>query len=393
MATLLTPTIIAKETLMQLSNSLAMGKHVYTQFKNEFQKVGATVTIRKPNKFRATDTASISKTTIVEPSTSITVDTQSHVAWEFTSAELTTTIEDYSKRYIQPAALALANKVDVKLCELYADVYNYAGTPGTTPATFAALGEAQRILDDEDAPSDKRIGIFNPKANWALADGLKGTFAQNVAKDIMTRGYLGQIANLDMYMDQNIVRHLNGAFEADIQVTSEPVSGATTLVTKNWGGSSTVKKGDVFTIAGVYAVNPMSGASTGELRRFTVTADTSDDGAAMTIPVAPSIISSGAYQTVDSLPAVDALLTFVGTAATRYSQNLVFHPNAFGLVVLPLELPSGVWGARESDPDLGLSVRVIKQYDIDTDKEVARVDILFGVKTLYRELACRVWGE
>jgi hypothetical protein len=302
------------------------------------------------------------------------------------------TVEDYSKRYIQPAAIALANQIDLDLCGLYTDVYNYAGTPGTTPATFSALGDAQRILDDEGAPSDRRVAIVNPKANWALADGLKGTFAQNVAKDIITRGFLGRIANLDIYQDQNIVRHTNGTFEADIQVTSEPASGATSLVTKNWNGSSSVTKGDIFTVAGVYAVNPLTGASTGELRKFTVTATTADSGSALTIPVSPAIISSGPYQTVDSLPQVDALLTFVGTAATAYPQNLIFHPQAFALVTVPMEMPSGVWGARETDPEAGLSCRVVKQYDIDADEEIARVDVLYGVKTLYPELACRLIG-
>jgi len=397
--TLLTPTIIAKEGLMQLVNSMAMARHVHTAYKNEFVKVGQTITIRKPNKFRATKTQARSNTNLAEPSTSITMSTQAHVSWAFSSVDLTTTIEDYSKRYITPAAGALANQVDADLCALYKDVYNYAGTPGTAPATFGVLGDAQQALDDECVPSDTRVGVLNPKAHWALADGLKGTFAQNVAKDIITKGYLGTIANLSMYMDQNVVRHTTGVFttSATPLVTTTSVTGATQIVTKGWNASSsTVKAGDTFVIAGCYAVNPMSGASTGVLRRFTVTENAASVGGAMTIKVTPTIVFAEtgnlAYNNVDSLPVADAALTFVGSESTAYPQNLIFHPNAFALVTVPIEMPSNVWGARETDPDAGISIRVVKQYDIDADEEIIRLDILYGTKTLYAELAARLWG-
>ena len=400
--TLLNPTVIAKEALMQLTNSMAMARHVHTAYKNEFVKVGGTINIRKPNKFRATKTQARSNTTIVEPSTSITVATQAHVSWAFSSVNLTLTIDEYSKRYITPAALALANQVDADLCGLYSGVYNSVGTPGTTPATFAALGDAQRKLDDEAVPSDQRVGILNPKANWALADGLKGTFAQNVAKDIITKGYLGTIANLNLFTDQNVVRHTTGATATGTPAVDDTVvTGAESMITDGWTATGTVKKGDVFTIAGVMAVNPMSGESTGELRQFIVTADatyaTSTDGH-ITIAFAPAMnyaatIATGmAYNTIDHLPSDGDLITFVGTASTAYPQNLVFHPNAFALVTVPIEMPSNVWGARETDPEAGLSIRVVKQYDIDADEEIIRLDILYGVKAIYPELAVRLWG-
>ncbi len=395
--TLLTPTIIAKEALMQLVNSMAMSAHVYKAYKNEFVKVGQTITVRKPNKFRVTKAQTRSNSNISEPSTSITMSTQAHVSWAFSSAELTTTIEDYSKRYIAPAAAALANQIDADLCDLYKDVYNYAGTPGTTPATFAALGAAQTVLDNESAPSDGRVAILNPAANWALADGLKGTFAQNIAKDIMTKGFLGRIANLDIYMDQNVKRHMTGSFTAGATpvMNGATSSGATSFVTNGWSGNNTVKKGDIFTVAATNAVNTMSGESTGILRRWAVTADTADTGTDMTIPITPTCIygATNPYSNVDALPLSTAALTFVGTANTAYTQNLVFHPNAFALVTVPIEIPANVWGARESDPDAGVSIRVVKQYDIDADEEIIRLDVLYGTKTLYPELACRLWGE
>jgi hypothetical protein len=394
--TLLTPTIIAKEALMQLINSLAMSRHVYTAYKNEFVKVGQTITVRKPNKFRATKAQARSNTNIAEPSTSITMSTQAHVSWAFSSVDLTTTIEDYSKRYISPAANALANQVDADLCGLYKDIYNYAGTPGITPATFKVLGDAQTILDNEAAPSEGRVGILNPAANWSLADGLKGTFAGKIATDIITKGYLGTISNLSLYMDQNVARHTTGAFTAGATplMNGATVTGATTFVTNGWSGANTVIAGDIFTVADVHQVNPMSGASTGNLHNWVVRTSASDVGADLTIAVAPTLTygATDPYSNVDAVPLTTAALTFVGTESTAYPQNLIFHPNAFALVTVPIEMPSNVWGARETDSDAGMSIRVVKQYDIDADEEIIRLDILYGVKTLYPELAVRLWG-
>lgn len=403
--TLLTPTIIAKESLMQLVNSMAMARHVHTAYKNEFVKVGQTITVRKPNKFRATKAQARSNTNLSEPSTSITMSTQAHVSWAFSSVDLTTTIEDYSKRYIAPAAAALANQVDADLCALYKNVWNSAGTPGTTPATFKALGDAQQILDDEAVPSEGRVAIVNPAAHWALADGLKGTFAQNVAKDIITKGYLGTIANLSIYMDQNVVRHTTGAFttSATPLISGNVITAATTFPTDGWNSSSsTVLAGDVFTVSSVYGVNPMSGASTGNLKFWVATdaTTTSSGGAMATLAISPTLVYSSTNPYTNCIRTAGAtnimidndVMTFWGSESTAYPQNLVYHPNAFALVTVPIEIPSNVWGARETDTDAGLSIRVVKQYDIDADEEIIRLDILYGVKTLYPELAVRLWG-
>ena len=400
---LLTPTIIAKEALMQYTNNLGMAAHVYRTYKNEFKKVGETITIRKPNKFRVTETQARANVDLSEPSTTLTVDTQAHVSWAFSSVELTQTVEEYSKRYIAPAAAALANSVDSTLCDLYKDVYNYAGTPGATPATFAVLGDAQTILDNEAAPQEVRYAVLNPKAHWTMADALKGTFAAKPALDLHTKGFLGQVANLAIYMDQNIKRHTTGAFTTTstplIDATA-PATGAIVMSTDGWlANTATVTAGDIFTIATVNQVNPMSGISTGNLHNWVVrVAETADaQGAMLTMDTAPQIIFAGtgnlAYDNVDALPVDGDAMTFVGTESTAYAQNLIFCKNAFCLVNLPLEMPANVWGARETDKDAGISIRVVKQYDIDADEEIIRMDILYGTKTLYPELAVRLWGE
>lgn len=373
---------------------MVMGKLVHRQYKKEFAKVGTAITIRKPNKFRATKAQARSNTNLSEPSTTLTVSTQAHVTWAFSSVELTMTIEEYSKRYIRPAANALANQIDVDVLALYKDVYNQVGTSGTTPASFSVLGDAQVKLDNEAAPTEDRKCVVNPAARWSLANALKGTFSEVKAHEMLTKGYLGTIADLAIHGDQNVQAHTTGIFttSATPVVKTTSSSGDTSIATEGWNAStSTVTDGDVFTVATVNAVNPVSGDDLGVLRQFVCTAaGTADASGDLTISVSPTITSSGAYQTVSALPAAADALTFVGTESTAYPENMVFHPNAFALVTVPMAMPSGVWGARETFNDI--SLRVVKQYDIDADEEIIRLDVLYGTATLYAELACRLRG-
>lgn len=400
----ISPTIIAKEALMLLSNNMIMGRLVHKEYKNEFKKVGSSITLRTPVRMAAVASNDLSANTITEYKETFTVATQVHVGWAFDSAELTTTIEEYSKRYITPAVLALANYVDVALATLYNDVGNVAGTPGTTPNAYSDLGDAQTKLDDMAAPTAGRVAVLNPAAHWALADGLKGTFAAKPANDIHTKGYLGTVANLDMHMDQNIQRHLTGTFttSATPLVTTLSADADKGLVTKGWNGSSNdVAAGDVFTVGNssstyVFSVNPVSGASTGVLKQFCILNAESSSTSAITFDLfstnSPGFQDSGAYKNVSRHCPASASVNMLGTEATYYPQNLVFHPNAFGLVTLPLVMPAGVWGSRVTDKMTSLSIRVVKDYDIVYDEEIIRLDILFGVSTLHQDLACRLTG-
>ncbi len=403
--TLITPTIIAKEALMLLSNNMVMGRLVHREYKNEFAKVGTSIKIRKPVKFTATSGRTRSHTNVTEYQETFTVATQQHVSWGFSSVELTMTIEEYSKRYIAPASLALANVVDVALCSLYTGVGQQAGTPGTTPSSYSDLGDAQAILDEAAAPMDGRVAVLNPTAHWALADGLKGTFAQRPANDIHTKGYLGTVANLDMHMDQNIQRHLTGAFTTSCTPLMADTSSAgdVGLTTDGWKASTAcIKAGDTFTIGNssstyVYSVNPVSGTSTGVLKQFSaLNNETSTTGNVIEIDIMESgtegLRASGGYKNVSALPASGSTINMVGSESSYYPQNLVFHPNAFGLVVMPLAMPAGTWGARVTDKMTGLSIRVLKDYDIYYDQEIIRLDILYGTKNLFPELSCRLTG-
>lgn len=390
--TLVSSTVLAKESLRQLENNLGMAKVVYRDWENKFAKDGETLGIRKPNKFRATKARARSNSALAESNVTLTVATQAHVSFEWSTKQMTDTIDRISERYIKPAMSALANTIEVDLYALYTDVFNQVGTPGTAPSDYDIYADARRRLNEEAAPLDNRYCMVNPKGEAETMKGLKGLFNEKLINDVVIKGSIGSLAGFDFAMAQNVQVHTTGHFTSG---TTPLVDGAgqtgDTLLTKGWGGSGTLKNGDVFTITGVYAVNPKTGQSTGELRQFVVTADGVDTGAAYDIPIYPSITTSGAYQTVDASPAGDAPITFVGTEDTQYPINLAFHKDAFALAVRPLEIPqSAAWGARESYN--GLSVRAIKAYDVEEDKEVLRFDVLYGVLCQYPELGCRIIG-
>lgn len=393
--TLLTPTVIAKEALMMLQNNLVMGSRVYRAYKSEFVKIGSSVTIRKPNRFTVTSGAGLSVQDMAEPSTSITINNQKHVDFTFSTAELTLTVEDFSERYIAPAMEQLANQVDQDLCALSDDVANSVGTPGVTPNTFAAIGSAAQKLDEMAAQQSNRSCVLNPAANWSMADALKGFFnPQGQVSTIVQRGKLGDIANLSFYMDQNINRHTNGARGGTPLMNGATLSGATSFVTNGWTSSvaNRVKKGDVFTVGTVNAVNPLSRQDTGSLQQFVVTTDTNSDVSGnATLPISPAPVSSGAYQNVTALPQTSDALTFVGSASAAYPVNLAFAPSAFALATVPLEMPEGVHFAAREEYE-GISLRIVRAYDINNDMIPCRIDVLYGVKTLYPEQACRICG-
>lgn len=409
---LITPSLIAKEALMQLENNLVMANRVHREYKKEFNGgQGDTVSIRKPVKFYTADGATRVNQDVEEKSTSITIDQRKHVSWKFSTQDLTLSVEEYSERYIKPAMITLANTVDRSLYNLYSTVWNSVGTPGTTPADFAAIAAAAQRLDEMAVGSDNRSMMLTPSARYAVAGnqltldsvGTKGTGAYEKAR-------LGEIAMFDTYSSQNIANHtvgvatgtplVNGGSQS---VTYANATGANTqtLVTDGWTNSTAgiVKKGDVITIAGVFAVNPVPGeGTTGKtvmpyLQQFTVIAD-ANSGATTgpaTLTISPAIITSGPFQTVSAAPADNAAITVLGTGGTAYPQNLGFHKNAFALVTVPLEMPDGAaFKARESHN--GLSVRVVKDYDIDSDDDVIRLDILYGTRAIYPDLAARLWG-
>ena len=401
--TLITPSVIAKESMMQLSNNLVMGQLVHRDYKKEFTKVGSTISIRKPVKFVSSSGATRVSSDVSEGTVSLAIDTQRHVSWDFVSSDLTLTIENYSERYIKPAMITLAQDVETALTGLYKNVPNWVGTAGTTPSTFLHLGAARQRLVEQSFPMGETIhGVLNPAAALQVANDMKLQFQPAKQLTAIEKVKIGRYAGIETYEAQSIVNHtvgplggtplVNGASQHS---NTTPQANSQSLITDGWTASaaSRLKAGDVFTIASVYAVNDKTKATMTYLKQFTVTADVSSDGSGnLTATIAPAIVTTGPYQNVSAGAADNAAITILtGTASTAYPQNLVFHKNAFALVMADLDLPDGAaFKARESYDNL--SVRVVKQYDIDLDRDIIRLDILFGVKCIYPELAVRLTG-
>ena len=389
--TLLTPALITKETLVMLENNLVAAAKVNRQFENQFVKIGSTITVRKPNKFTVSSGPGLQIQNVTEPSTSITISNQKHVDFQFTGQDLTLVIEEFSERYLKPAASSLANQIDNDVLTLYNQVFNLVGTSGTPPNAYSFLAAVGQRMDEGAVPQDGRVLILGPAAYWALDTALIGVYVRSVAEPAL-KGFLAAIANFEIYLDQNIQSQTWGAFAGSGRVNSANQTGSQ-IITNNWTASQQLfNVGDVIQFAGVHAVNPKSRQSTGALANFVVTAAVSaDSGGNATISISPSIVTSGAYQTVDASPANLAAVTEPTTPAASgtYAQNIAFVRDAFGLCTVPLELPDGVdFRAREMYKNV--SMTMIRAFDINNYVYPCRIDILYGVAAYYPELAVRL---
>lgn len=390
---LLTPSLITKTTLAILENNLVAAGKVNRALEAQFNKIGATITVRMPNKFTVSDGPGLSIQNIVEPSTAITISNQKHIDFQFSMSELLLTIEEFSDRYLKPAAVKLANQVDYDVLGNFDAIYNEVGTPGVIPNAFSYICAVGERMDTFAVPQDGRTLVLGTKANWALANALSsGVYVRSVAEPAF-KGYLASLANLEIYEDQNIQAQKVGAYGAlGTQVVSVGGQTGSSIATSGWPQNvvGLLNIGDVFSIAGVYSLNPGNLEANEDLAQFVVTAPVnSDNSGNATITIDPPITTVGAYATVDSSPILNAPITVMGSSGVKYKQNLAFSRDAFGLVMVPMELPQGVdFAARQQWK--GMSLRIIRQYDINSDVMPCRMDILYGTTTFYPELACRL---
>lgn len=376
---------------MILTNNLVAASKVNRQFENQFVKIGTTLTVRKPNRFTVTLGPALRIQDITEPSTSISISTQAHVDFQFSSQELTLTIEEYSERYCKPAAETLANNIDTAVLALANQFSNLVGTPGTPPAAFLAIANVGQRLDENAAPQDGRTLVLGTQAYWSLANGVSNLFTRSVAEPAL-KGFLAAIANFEIYLDQNIASQTVGNYGGTPVVNGASQTGSS-IVTNGWTASRTglLAVGDVITFAGVYATNPQNYLSTGALKNFTiVTAASSDSGGNATLSISPAITTTGAYQNVTAAPGAGATISILdGTATSTYFQNLAFCRDAIGLVCVPMELPGGVdFAARQMFRNI--SMRIVRAYDVWNDVTPCRIDILYGVSKFYDELGVRL---
>jgi hypothetical protein len=397
--TLLNTSKILDKSLMILENNLAFSGRVNKEYSDEFAvkgaKVGSTVNVRKPVRFVGTTGPALAIENVVETVVPVTLDTQFHVDFTFSSQELTLNIDDFADRYLKPAMATIANKIDFDGLGLYTSVANQVGTAGTTPNDIATLLAAGTRLDQEATPRDgQRTVVWDPAANGSMVKAAAGLFnAPRPISDQYESGIFVPALGFDIGMDQNI-RQATAGTRTNGTVSGAGQTGSTLLVT-GLGAAGTVAAGDTFTIAGVFAVNPQSRQSTRVLRQFTVTAAATADGSGnATLSIFPAIntaASNQQYQTVSAGPANAAVVTWDVAAGTQYTVNLAYHKNAFTLATADLQMPEGVdfVGRRNHK---GISMRIVRQYAIGTDTFPCRIDVLYGWRPIYQELACRIAG-
>jgi P22 coat protein - gene protein 5 len=397
----LTIGMVTREAARLLVNSLKLAGLVNTSYDDQFAKsgakIGSVLNVRMPVKYMLRRGQMLQPQPSISPSIPLRIQYQTGVDLEFSSAELVLDIDDYSKRYIQPAVATVVNDVDYQIGQLYKDVFNMVGTPGVIPTSNLTYLEAGALLDKTATPRDgNRHMVLGEDAMPAIVNANQGLF--NNAGKISTQYRTGQFTDNTLgwdtwSMDQNIPRHVVGPLGGSPAVTTANQSG-NVLLTNGWTAAAAkrLNKGDVFYITGVFGVNPMSRQSTGKLQQFVATADVASDASGnASIPISPAITPAGVDQTVTASPGAGAALTIIGAANVSSPQSLGFHRDAFALVMADLELPQGVWAAdRVSDKQLGISVRMVKAYDIWHDSQPARLDILWGCATLRPEMAVRV---
>jgi hypothetical protein len=397
---ILTIDMITRKALEILENNLVLTRNVNRQYDDSFAvegaKIGSTLRIRLPDRALVTDGAALQVQDDNEQFTTLTVASQKHIGVNFTSAELTMQLDDFAERVLKPRISQLASSIDADVANSYKAIYSSVGTPGTTPSTSLVLLQAQQKLNENAAVMSPRYATVNPAANAGLVEGMKGLFnptdtiSRQFKNGMMGMGVLGFD---EINMSQSIKQHTTGTWGTTITVTSTVATqGQATLGISFTGSSQSWNVGDVFTIADVYAVNPQTRESTGSLQQFTVTAAVTGASATTTLAISPAIYTSdNALATVNSFPIAGKTVTMLGAASSQYAQNLVYHKDAITFATADLLLPQGVDMASRQVHN-GISMRVVRQYDINNDRLPCRIDVLYGFSTIRPAMACRIWG-
>lgn len=397
--TLVTCSIVAKETLAILQNMLGFAANVNRDWEDEFTgnqargySPGATINIKRPPRYTYRSGRTSVPQSTVETTVPLTLS-QGGTDLNFTNFERTISLQQFEQK-MQAAVATVVNEIDRQGCDLARlATFNAIGTPGTPPNTQALalqaiLGLNQR-LDEMGAPRDKQRNlVMNPAFNAAAIQGLAGMFnAQDKLSAQYGKGMLVDSLGLDINMDQNVATHTNGT----ANVTTNTVNGAgqtgSTITVAALNG--TITKGSKITFASVFAVNPQSRITTGTLAQFVVTADAAN--AATSISISPALTPSGAFQNVTVSPGNGAAITIFGTASGSYGANVAFHRDAFTLAMVPMALPPKNTAEVVQMSDNGFTVKVTKFYDGINDNAIMRLDVLFGWAATYPELSC-VYG-
>lgn len=391
----LTPTAVTREALRILHQKLNFVGSINRQYDDSFAKEGAKIgdslKVRLPNEYTVRSGATLSAQATAETSTTLQVATQKGVDIQFSSAELTLSLDDFSKRILEPAMAVLAANIEADALSMALDVYQNVNNIGSA-ITFNKVLASRKVLNDALAPADNnRTILLNTQDNVDLVDALKGLFQDSIEISKQYReGMMGRSAGFDFYENTLLASQTTGTAAATTGYTvngAVTTNGSTSVTVQT--GTTTFKKGDIFTVAGCNRVHPETKADTGVLQQFVVTADYA--GGAGSVSFSPAIYTSGGRQNVVAAGlANSAAITKVGAANGVYKPSLAYHKDAFTFATADLIDVSkfGAWGSRQVMD--GISMRIARQYDINYDTIPCRLDVLYGYKTIRPQLAARI---
>jgi hypothetical protein len=388
--TLITPTMLTAKTLAVLHQKLNFVGSINKEYDDSFAqagaKIGQSLRIRVPNQYTIRqNTMTLSPQASVENYATLTVSNVSGVDMAFNTTDLTMSMDRFSERYIEPAAAIIAADIESRSIGVYSQVWNQVNGQGAAQ-TFKNVLTARKMLLDNLTPQSKQWQLrINTQDNVDMVDSLKGLFQQSTQIAAQyTDGVMGSTAGFDWAENTHLSNYTRGAGNTAYVTNGVAQVGAALIVDV---GAGAVSAGDVFTIAGVYRVHPETKASTGVLQQFVVT--TAYAGGAGTMAIAPAIVATGATQNVSNAAADDSVITFAGTASTASGISLAYHPDFATFASADLEMPRGVDMASRAQKD-GISIRLVRQYDINNDFLPTRLDVLWGISVLRPQLAVRL---
>jgi hypothetical protein len=391
--TLLTPTIITRESLRILHQRLNFIGTIERQYDDQFAKTGAKIgqnlTIRKPNQYtvRTGQVMTIQDTT--EQSVVLTVSTIKGVDMQFDGRDLTLTIDRFSDRYIAPAMTVLASAIEADALNMVRDVAAEAApSPITGPLTSSVVLNGRKRLSDALVPQEPRTALLPTQMTVDLVSSLQPLF--NAPGELTTQykeGSMGRFAGFDFYENTLLGKFASGTETAAGTITVSGSNQTGSAITVTNGSAKTLSQGDVISFVGCNRVHPETKADTGVLMQFTVTSAVGTGGT--TINISPAIVTTGPQQNVTASPTTGQAITKIGGAGGVMDMGVLYHKEAFAFATADLVMPQNQHFAAREVQD-GISMRIWTGTDIINNLFPTRIDVLYGYKTIRPEMACRI---
>ena len=407
--TLLTIAMISRDAAIVLGNTLDLAKRVNRDFDSDFgvksAQIGQTLSIRRPIRPTVRVGSVVDIQAITETYSQLTFSNPVGTDYALTSQELTFSVEDYFDKVVEPSVQRIASEVESQGQALITQFYGLVGTPGvaltggSAGTALPAVTKALALLNKNDAPNQagRKTLLNDPDFNGVLTNSNLTYFnpGPEISK-MYTDGYQGDYASMRVFMNQLVRSHTNGAYGGSPIVATTFAANSTwgassVLATSGWtSGATTLNAGDVFTIAGVYMVNPQTKQALGTLQQFTVATTISDTSGVINMTVYPAIVTTGGFQNVSRAPTINDVITIAGATGVTTQNALAFDRDAIMLAAKELMPYSVGLGKTTTDDQTRIPIRVQQMPDIRTNQEILRFDVMVAWATLYSQLGVRI---